>query len=84
MSNPMHVHVAIRDKDRKIGAMVKALAFEVAGPTAVAGATKEYLDANGYCTFRFPSIETAEVFKAALSTYLPGLLASAIEPQTDA
>jgi len=71
------VKVTIHNKDRKIGAMVKALSFEVEGPKSVTGTSKDFLDQNGYYIFHFSSEETALKFKDALARYLPGLLAKA-------
>ena len=70
------VKVTILNKDRKIGAMVKALSFEVDGPKSVTGTSKEFLEKNGYYIFHFSSQEKALEFKEALSSYLPGLLAT--------
>jgi len=39
--------VMIHGKDRKIGAMVKALAFEVDGPQSVIGASREFHEKSG-------------------------------------
>ena len=70
------VKVTIHNKDRKIGAMVKALSFEVDGPKSVKGASKEFLEQNGYYIFHFSSEEKALEFKEAISSYLPGVLAT--------
>jgi hypothetical protein len=69
------LHVAIREKDRKVGAMVKALAFEISGPSSVVGASKQFLEDNGYYIFHFPSEKAATEFREAVAHYLPGLLA---------
>jgi len=69
------VEVTIHNKDRKIGAMVKALSFEVDGPKSVEGASKDFLEANGYLRFHFSTQEKATEFTDAVSTYLPQLLA---------
>ncbi|MGH8589953.1 MAG: hypothetical protein ACREXX_11675 [Gammaproteobacteria bacterium] len=68
--------VTIHGKDRKIGAMVKALAFEVDGPKSVTGASKEFLEKNGFYVFHFSSDSLAKEFSEAISRYLPGLLAT--------
>jgi hypothetical protein len=47
------VKVYIVGKDRKVGAMVKALAREIAGFQPVRGATKEFLAEHGYYLFDF-------------------------------
>lgn len=73
----LDVKVAIHNRDRKIGAMVKALSFEVDGPKSVSGASKEFLEQNGYYIFHFSSQEKASEFKEALANYLPGVLATA-------
>jgi len=51
--------------------MVKALAVEVAGNTAVTGATMEFLGENGFYLFHFPSLSHAEDFNKTVSKYLP-------------
>jgi hypothetical protein len=56
--------------------MVKALAFEVAGPDSVAGATKAVLESSGCLEFRFPNERKAEDFRVAVARYLPGVLAT--------
>lgn len=73
---PTDIKVTIYRKDRKVGAMVKALAFEISGPKSVVGASKDFLEDKGYYVFHFPSEATAEEFREAVTTYLPGLLAS--------
>ena len=70
------VRVSIQAKDRKIGAMVKALAFEVGNKNSVVGASKEFLSQNGFLVFHFVSPLQAQTFKDAVATYLPALLAS--------
>lgn len=72
------VRVAFHANDRKISAMVKALAFEVDGPSTVAGASKDYLEAHGHLAFRFRTPEKAKEFQEALSLYLPGFLARVV------
>lgn len=69
------VKVFIVEKDRKVGAMVKALAVEVSGFQAVKGTTKGFLSEHGYYLFNFPSAHKAEEFKKAVVTYLPDFLA---------
>jgi hypothetical protein len=67
----MIVRVAIENKDRMVGAMVKALAVEVAGFQAVKGTTKEFLSANGHYDFEFPSKVSAAAFCDAIAAYIP-------------
>ena len=69
------VAVAIENKDRKVGAMVKALAVEVSGFESVTGTTKEFLSEHGHYEFHFPTEAKAEEFRAAVRHYLPGTLA---------
>jgi hypothetical protein len=59
--------------------MVKALAFEVEGPSAVAGATREYLASKGYLSFKFKTHEKAREFAESVARYLPGFLARVCE-----
>lgn len=73
------VKVWIHNKDRKIGAMVKALAFEISGPSSVVGASKEHLETHGSYVFHFQSQEKAQEFRDSLAMYLPGLLATVID-----
>ena len=70
------IHVSIHNKDRKIGAMVKALAFEVGNKQAVVGASKEFLESYVYLIFHFITTQKAQEFKDAVATYLPSLLAN--------
>ena len=77
------VKIAIHNKDRRIGAMVKALAFEIAGPSAVTGTSKEFLEGHGYLVFRLPSVEKVDEFKDAVAMYLPALLATIVEVRSD-
>ncbi len=70
------VKVYIVGKDRKAGAMVKALAREIAGFQPVRGATKEFLSEHGYYLFDFASERRAAEFKEAVRKYLPVSLAA--------
>ena len=71
----MIVSVVIKGKDRMVGAMVKALAVEVAGYRAVNGMKKEFLNLHGYYDFNFPSDTHASDFREAVKKYLPEALA---------
>ena len=71
-----NVKVYIVGKDRKVGAMVKALAREIAGFQPVRGATKEFLTTHGYYLFDFPSASGATELKEAVRKYLPASLAT--------
>jgi hypothetical protein len=70
------VKVSIPEKNRKLGAMAKALAFEVGNKNAVVGAKKDFLNQHGYYIFHFGSTEQAKEFMTDIGTYLPKLLAS--------
>ena len=67
--------IYIVGKDRNVGAMVKALAREIAGFQPVRGATKEFLAIHGYYLFDFRSTRRATEFKEAVRKYLPASLA---------
>ncbi len=69
------IKITIHANDRKIAAMVKALAFEVDGPKSVEGASKEFLETHGYLVFHFKSHEKADAFRDVLTMYLPRILA---------
>jgi hypothetical protein len=69
------VRVVIEGKDRKVGAMVKALAVEVSGFEAVTGTTKEFLLAHGFYEFQFGTSAKAHDFRRSVAHYLPGILA---------
>ena len=71
------VVVDVVGKDKFVGAMVKAIAVQVAGYPAVSGASGDYLETTGYFEFPFPNPEAAERFRSTLRRYLPGCLASA-------
>jgi hypothetical protein len=68
------IKIVIYANDRKVAAMVKALAFEVDGTRSVKGASKEFLAAHGHLVFHFSSREKADEFRDALAMYLPGIL----------
>lgn len=69
------VRVVIHERNRRVGAMIKALSVEVAGYQSVKGATKEFLKRYGYYVFRFPSLEKANEFKKTVEKYIPESLA---------
>ena len=72
------VKVAITGGDRKVGAMVKALAVEVAGYGAATGATKAFLFENGYYMLHFEHEGQAEEFRGAISAYVSKSLAQIV------
>jgi hypothetical protein len=67
------VRVQIEDRDMKVGAMVKALAVEVAGLQSVKGTTNVSLRDHGYYDFTFPSESAAQKFESSVHKYLPHL-----------
>lgn len=69
--NMVEVKVAIPDKDRKVGAMIKALAVEVSGFKSVKGTTKEFLKASGFYVFRFRTQGKADEFSDSVRRYIP-------------
>ena len=64
------VRIYIPNKDRKIGAMAKALAVEVDGFAAVKGTTKDFLAENGYYDFVFKTEEKGDVFQFCVKEYI--------------
>jgi hypothetical protein len=73
------VRVNIGNRDRRVGAMVKALAIEVAGFQAVKGTTKEFLQNHGYSEFEFPDDYQAQGFRETVSKYIKSDLATVSE-----
>ena len=71
----VEVTVAIHAGNRMIGAMVKALAWEIDGPKAVTGAPRGFLNKNGFLVFHFSSSEKAQEFREATAFYSPWILA---------
>ena len=64
------VRVNIMNRDRRVGAMVKALAVEVAGFQAVKGTTEEFLHKHGYYEFEFSHNYQADDFRETISKYI--------------
>jgi len=73
------VRVDITNRDKRVGAMVKALAVDVAGFQAVAGITNEFLGNHGYYKFHFPSDYHAKDFREAVSKYINNNLAVVVD-----
>ncbi len=69
------IKVKVHNNDKKIGAMVRGLAFAIENISAVKGAKQNSLDDKGYLTFTFSNDEKAKEFTESLSNYLPNLLA---------
>jgi hypothetical protein len=77
------VTVFIHEKERMLGAMVKALAFEAGGPSSVRGVSHYKLSATSHYTFTFTSDRKAQEFREAVSKYFPGYLVRVVnEPKT--
>lgn len=73
------VKVFIHSNDNMIGAMVKALSFEIGGPKSVAGNVRAVLDATSCYTFNFTSGEKAKEFRSALAKYFPRYFAYVVD-----
>ncbi len=73
------VKVAIQANDRKLGAMVRALAFEVGNTGAVKGSSWTQMLLRGHLEFNFATDQKAEQFRQALTTYLPAKFAHVVE-----
>jgi hypothetical protein len=67
------VDVRITDRDRRVGAMVKALAVEVSGFQCVKGTTREFLQNCGYCRFTLPNGHRAQEFRVLVKRCLAAL-----------
>ena len=75
----IYVKDVIQGNDRMLGAMVKALAFEVENKGAVKGATQNQMLLDGHLKFNFTSDRKATEFREALTTYLPAKFARVID-----
>lgn len=73
------VKVAIQTNDRKLGAMVKGLAFEIGNRGAVKGTSWTQMLLRGHLEFNFDSDKKADEFREALTTYLPAKFAHVVE-----
>lgn len=67
----MDIKISIKENDKYIGAMIKALAFEVDGPSSVKGTKQVVLQVEGYYTFHFSTEKKVESFKELLQMYIP-------------
>ena len=67
------------NRDRRAGAMVKALAVEVPGFQAVKGTMKEFLRNHGYYEIEFPYNYQADDFRGTVSKYIRGDVAMVAE-----
>lgn len=73
------VKVAIQGNDWKLGAMLKALAFEVGNTGAVRETTRNQMLLEGHLKFNFTSDSRAAEFREALMNYLPAKFAHVID-----
>lgn len=73
------VKVAIQANDRKLGAMVRALAFDVGNTGAVKGSSWNQMVLRGHLEFNFESEKKADEFRNAVTTYLPAKFAHVVE-----
>ena len=73
------IKVVITGGDRKVGAMVKALAVEVAGFQAVGGTSNTFLSANGFYVFHFPDEAKAHEFRVVVGSYISPSLAQIVD-----
>jgi hypothetical protein len=68
----MHdIKVSIPERDKFIAAMVKALAFQIAGQSCVKGATGSFLAEHGHIVIHFTSDSHVSEFRSVLSRYQP-------------
>lgn len=70
----IEVRVYIANKDRRVGAMIKALAVEIAGFTAVTGTKKNFFKIMGIMNFIFPMIIRRKISEKLLQGILIVLL----------
>lgn len=75
-----NVKITIINKDRKIGAMVRALAVETSGFEAVKGTTGKFLNEHGFLIFHFPSHKKAMEFKKSVLKYIDSKFSIQVQP----
>lgn len=73
------VKVFVHEKERMLGAMVKALSFETGGASSVKGVSFSTLSATSHYTFNFDSELKAQQFREAVSKYFPGYLVHVVD-----
>lgn len=66
----MIIKVTLLDRDEILGAIVRALAVQVAGFQIVGGMNRKYLEQNGYYRFRF-SMAQFDRFQGLVKDYVP-------------
>ncbi len=73
----MTTKVTISNRDEILGAIVRALAVQVAGFQIVGGMNKKYLQENGYYLFQFSAPQLSR-FQNLVEEYVPEKLTSLI------
>ena len=73
------VRVDITNSDKFVGAMVKALAVQVAGFRAVKGTTNAFLGNHGYYKFHFSNANQEKDFRETVSKYINKNLAVEVD-----
>jgi hypothetical protein len=64
------VKVTLLDRDVILGAILRALAVQVAGFQVVGGMNREYLEQNGYYRFPFSQVQFVK-FQMLVKDYVP-------------
>ena len=62
--------VTIINKDKVLGAILRALAVETAGFQVVGGMNQKYLEEKGYYIFRFSSQSQVDSFRSIVHDYI--------------
>ncbi len=70
--------VSIQNRDEILGAIVRALAVQVAGFQVVGGMNKEYLKQNGFYDFKFSGVQV-DRFRTLVNEYVPDKLSVLIK-----
>jgi hypothetical protein len=78
----MATKVTFLDKDEILGALVRALAVQVAGFQVVGGMNAEYLNRKGFYLFQL-SEPQANRFKSLIKSYIPDRLQQLIQITDD-
>ena len=65
----MRVKVTLLDRDEILGAIVRALAVQVAGFQVVGRMNRKYLEQNGYYQFPFSQVQSVK-FQTLVKSYI--------------
>jgi len=79
----MTIKVTFLNKDEILGAIVRALAVQVAGFQVVGGLNKNYLKANGFYPFIFANSSQVERFKSLIKCYVPSEFQASLQIAED-